>query len=498
MKCPQCGSTDFDEDRARADVICLGCGFVVGENAISNEVEFVETAGGAAAAVGRFVSDESQLNENKASRAITEANARKRIETICGQLRLTGDVITSAFRFYQSALFRGLTKGKTSIRLAAACVYLATRQLKVNLMLLDLSDAVCVNVYALSATFSELKRKLNLVIPEMDPCLLIERFAAQLEFGDKTLAVSSTAMRLLQRMQKDWISVGRRPSGLCAAALLVAARIHEFNRTEEDVCRIARIGLHTTKKRLSEFSKTASSALTIDNFFTVDYEEEEDPPAFTEAMKKSELPNKIDEKSIEKISEEINTLGRRIDDELAELAAKRTSRGFMGSLTKLGLDKSEGIDVLLKEQEISQEPEASTSMSPSKSTRANIEKTLNREVLKGVLQGVVEPDLLDSCVDDLHLVTTCTGDNLCNLITSVEQLRDYQDEVDSAGEMDQKKTPDDLKDLELKPELRLPVILASAKNENTEKLPDLPVNTELNLDGIDDNEIENVGPLKTV
>ncbi|CAL8108231.1 unnamed protein product, partial [Calicophoron daubneyi] len=50
--------------------------------------------------------------------------------------------------------------------------------------------------------------------------------------------VATTAMRLLQRMKKDWLTTGRRPSGLAAAALLVAARIHEFNRTEEDVARI--------------------------------------------------------------------------------------------------------------------------------------------------------------------------------------------------------------------------------------------------------------------
>lgn len=68
----------------------------------------------------------------------------------------------------------------------------------------------------------------------------MERFASQLDFEDKTPAVATTAMRLLQRMKKDWISTGRRPSGLAAASLLVAARIHEFNRTEEDVAKVGK------------------------------------------------------------------------------------------------------------------------------------------------------------------------------------------------------------------------------------------------------------------
>ena len=47
-----------------------------------------------------------------------------------------------------------------------------------------------------------------------------------------------TALRLLSRMKKDWIHYGRRPSGLCGAALLIAARLYQFNRTFEDVLKV--------------------------------------------------------------------------------------------------------------------------------------------------------------------------------------------------------------------------------------------------------------------
>jgi len=43
------------------------------------------------------------------------------------------------------------------------------------------------------------------------------RFAHKLEFGDKTHAVSMTALRVVQRMKRDSIHSGRRPSGLCGA-----------------------------------------------------------------------------------------------------------------------------------------------------------------------------------------------------------------------------------------------------------------------------------------
>ncbi|KAA3671670.1 transcription factor IIIB 90 kDa subunit [Paragonimus westermani] len=335
MRCTHCGSTSFDEDRARADLVCLDCGMVMSENVISSEVEFVETSAGVAAAVGRFVSDESKLVLHMLT--FSASHARRRIDTICGHLRLGNDTAVSAFRYYQSALFRGLTRGRGALQVAAGCVYLAARQLRVNLMLLDLSDAVGINVYVLGHCYTDLKRRLNLAIPEMDPCLYIERFASQLEFGEKTPVVATTAMRLLQRMKKDWLTTGRRPSGLAAAALLVASRIHEFNRNEEDVARIARISQQTARKRLEEFGRTPTSALTIEDFFTVDYEEEQDPPAFTAARKLDEAVKELDEKDFARISAEITELERRIDCQLQTISEKRTSRKFQGKLSQLGM-----------------------------------------------------------------------------------------------------------------------------------------------------------------
>lgn len=52
-----------------------------------------------------------------------------------------------------------------------------------------------------------------------DPILYVLRFANKLEFGDKTHDVQMTASRLLQRMKKDSIHSGRRPSGVCGAGL---------------------------------------------------------------------------------------------------------------------------------------------------------------------------------------------------------------------------------------------------------------------------------------
>lgn len=80
----------------------------------------------------------------------------------------------------------------------------------------------------------------------------------------------SLATRLVQRMKRDWIATGRRPTGLCGAALLLAARCYNFNRTIGDIVRVVHISEAVVRKRLDEFGKTPSSSLTIDEFAIVD------------------------------------------------------------------------------------------------------------------------------------------------------------------------------------------------------------------------------------
>lgn len=75
-------------------------------------------------------------------------------------------------------------------------------------------------MYSLGATFLALVQILHLNLPLVDPALYIARFAARLEFGDRTQAVVKDALRLVSRMNRDWIQTGRRPAGICAACKL--------------------------------------------------------------------------------------------------------------------------------------------------------------------------------------------------------------------------------------------------------------------------------------
>uniref|UniRef100_A0A8K9XZW4 Transcription factor TFIIB cyclin-like domain-containing protein n=1 Tax=Oncorhynchus mykiss TaxID=8022 RepID=A0A8K9XZW4_ONCMY len=89
-----------------------------------------------------------------------------------------------------------------------------------------------------------------------------------------------TALRQLQRMKRDLIHTGRRPSGLCGAALLVAARMHKFRRTIKEIISVVKVCEATLRKRLNEFEDMPNSQLTIEEFIKVDLDQECDPPSF--------------------------------------------------------------------------------------------------------------------------------------------------------------------------------------------------------------------------
>ncbi|KAG9394785.1 Transcription factor TFIIB repeat [Carpediemonas membranifera] len=60
--------------------------------------------------------------------------------------------------------------------------------------------------------------------------------------------------------------IGRPPAGLCGAAIFVAARIHGFERTQEEIMQVVHVHSTTIDKRLQEFSQTATAGLTVREF----------------------------------------------------------------------------------------------------------------------------------------------------------------------------------------------------------------------------------------
>ncbi|XP_049562706.1 transcription factor IIIB 90 kDa subunit isoform X3 [Orcinus orca] len=390
--CRGCGGTDIELDAARGDAVCTGCGSVLEDNIIVSEVQFVENSGGGSSAVGQFVSLDGagktptlgggfHVNLGKESRAQTLQNGRRQIHHLGNQLQLNQHCLDTAFNFFKMAVSKHLTRGRKMAHVIAACLYLVCRTEGTPHMLLDLSDLLQVNVYVLGKTFLLLARELCINAPAIDPCLYIPRFAHLLEFGDKNHEVSMTALRLLQRMKRDWMHTGRRPSGLCGAALLVAARMHDFRRTVKEVISVVKVCESTLRKRLTEFEDTPTSQLTVDEFMKVDLEEECDPPSYTAGQRKLRMKQleQVLSKQLEEVEGEISSYQDAIEIELENSRPK--AKGALASLTKDGSVEDTTSSLFGEEDAEDEELEAAAS---------HLNKDFYQELLGGGIPGSSE------------------------------------------------------------------------------------------------------------
>ncbi|ODM90214.1 Transcription factor IIIB 90 kDa subunit [Orchesella cincta] len=455
ISCRQCGCSEIDSDPARGDAVCTNCGYVLEESIIVSEVAFEEDGHGGSSAIGQFVSAESRggggisgaptgfhSGVGKESREITLRSAKKKIVEVAQQLRLNQHCIDMAFNFFKMALHKQLTKGRKNSLTIAACVYMTCRIEGTPHLLIDFSDVVQMDVYALGRAYVQISRALYINIPAVDPCMYILRFAHKFELGDKTHDVAMTALRLVQRMKRDWIHLGRRPSGLCGAALLIAARLHNFSRTIHDIISVVKVHETTLRKRLIEFGETPSSSLTLDEFMSVDLEEEHDPPSFKAARIKDR--DRLQRLLDEEVNDQFQQIQQKIEEELDKRRSKALKKRAEAALR------------------INDTVVGSSGRETDDATRFIVESTMSaiNEVIAPVNHGAhsdrpASPNVRD--IDRMLMPPPSTVDeNQLNQGLAIQQ------------------------------HLRLP----SPVPDLTVTLPEESEDGELDLDGIDDNEID--------
>lgn len=277
------------------DGTCQTCGRVADDSNIVAEVQFGETSSGAAMVQGSYIgADQAGVRSmgpafrrvgGSEDREKSIREARGLMQGYAQQLNVSDSLVAAGTQVFKLASGANFIQGRTLASVAAVCLYAACRaEPPCKVMLIDLADLVQLNVFKLGRIF----KKLNEVVPigndgliPVYPEDLIWRFATKMEFRQETAKVAEDAVRLVKRMSRDWMVMGRRPSGICGACLLMAARMHNFRRTVREVVYIVKVTNHTIQNRLQEFNFTESSQMSVEDFLKQDFlESSHDPPSF--------------------------------------------------------------------------------------------------------------------------------------------------------------------------------------------------------------------------
>ncbi|XP_024543263.1 transcription factor IIIB 60 kDa subunit isoform X1 [Selaginella moellendorffii] len=291
--CSYCGKDQIAEHND-GFICCTGCGRVLDDNVFSSEPTFAKSASGQSQFVGNIVKQSqygtyarivddgtgtvSGYQSNSHQRTLDKG--RQEIRNIASSLSVGGgdDIVGSAHRIYVLAVEKNFTKGRRTSQVAAACLYIVCRQGNKPYLLIDFSDCLQTSVYLLGAVFLQLCTLLRLdqhpmVQKPVDPSLFIHRFTDRLlhriapgTSSKNQFAIANTALRIVASMKQDWIQTGRRPSGICGAALLLSTRIHGLECSTADVESVVYVCKATITKRLVEFSNTEAGSLTPEEF----------------------------------------------------------------------------------------------------------------------------------------------------------------------------------------------------------------------------------------
>lgn len=299
---PKCSAPNL------VDGTCQSCGAVVDDSNIVADVQFGEASNGQAIAFGVTVGHDQAgprlggpgFGPRRAAgggdgenRIKSILEGRDQITALLSRLELgqaEGHLHHLAFNKFKEVLGRNFCQGRSVSRVACVCVYWAIRKERnTPVMLIDIADVVKQDVFLLGRTFKKMLSMLyggdeaNYPFEPMVPEDIIRRLASRLEFYNDTDKIQTAAVRIIQRMDRDWMMLGRKPAGICGSALILAARMHNYRRTPLEVSFVAKVTTATLKLRLDEFARLEAAQMRISDFMKGEFpgqQKSHDPPAF--------------------------------------------------------------------------------------------------------------------------------------------------------------------------------------------------------------------------
>ncbi|KAG6476793.1 hypothetical protein ZIOFF_066041 [Zingiber officinale] len=227
--CRNCEECPIYRDPDYRYVCCTLCGRILDQKIYYSRLTFAKDSSGQnRRETGNII--KILKYEFSASYLRTLKKGRDAITYIVNAMHINGDtIIDNAHAFYEMVLDEKFTKGRKISHVAAACLYLSCRQLKLSYLLFDFSEDLQINIDTI-------------------PCAV--------ENGKNNDTVSEMALRLVAMIGRNWIQTVRKPNGFCGAALYISVHSHGLNYSKSDIVSAVRICEATLNRWLIEFENT--------------------------------------------------------------------------------------------------------------------------------------------------------------------------------------------------------------------------------------------------
>ncbi|MDP1695394.1 MAG: TFIIB-type zinc ribbon-containing protein [archaeon] len=281
-RCPECGSVDLTYDDQKGEIICNECGLIVEEKMVDTGQDMggqfdksdKKGRGGAPISLQKFdkglttnvgeISDIYRLEAGQTRKFLRLKKWQERVSTsiernlrlamaelrrVASFLNLPSVVRDESSRVYNFVLQRGLVRGRSMESVIAACIYAACRSYNIPRTLDEIAGASDVERKEIGRTYRFIVRKLKIKVTPSSPKDYIPRFSSILHLSPKT---QNEALKILKKADISELTSGRGPAGIAAAALYVAALVHDEKKTQREVADVAGITEVTIRNRYKE------------------------------------------------------------------------------------------------------------------------------------------------------------------------------------------------------------------------------------------------------
>ena len=288
QKCPECGSTRLMRDYDCAEIVCMGCGYVVAakiadqgpewrafddeqrakraragapltftihDKGLSTMIDWHDRdvygkriAPGQKAQIYRLRKWQRRIRVSDA----TERNlafALSEISKIANNLNLPKNMLETASMIYRKAVKARLIRGRSIQGVTAAAIYVACRQCSIARTLDEVAQASTVPKKEIGRSYRFLIKELNYFIPPLKPSQYITKFSNQLTMHGK---VEEIAHKILAGAKELKLTSGRGPTGIAAAASYIASVLTGERKTQREIAEIAQVTEVTIRNRYKE------------------------------------------------------------------------------------------------------------------------------------------------------------------------------------------------------------------------------------------------------
>ncbi len=277
--CPDCGSIDLFLHRARGEVICKKCAFVLEDAPVDFGPDWREggeddsgvdnrhagapfdprignnlatTVGNLSDLGGLNSKQKSQAKRLRAKQGWAATGFEHRLDQAFNNLRMLtarlgvpSYIEKDAAELYREAVSKNLARCRPTEHLIAASAWIACKRNQAPIAWKEFASKADVDLRTLHRTTKLLIRTLNLKIAPASPIDFITKFSARLTLPH---AVEAKAVKLLQEFIRR--KSGMNPLSLAATAMYVACIQSKVQRTQKSIAQTAGITETTLRNTL--------------------------------------------------------------------------------------------------------------------------------------------------------------------------------------------------------------------------------------------------------